>query len=351
MIIEIDKIVESLHQPLAKMRSIVIIVHQNPDGDAIGSALALYAFLVNQQHQVDVLVPNEYPFFLKWLPNSDKVLVFTDKHDEVIRKISESEIIFCLDFNEPKRIGKMADSLIASSAVKVLIDHHPPSEPFTDFSMCDTSVSSAAELVYEFMIRFDCKSVDKAVAECIFTGMMTDTGCFNFNSSRPRTYAIVSELLFLGINKDRNFSNVYDNYSVERMKLLGYTLDNKLVVYPDFHAAYISLTKDELKNHQSQTGDTEGFVNYALSIKGIVFSVFFTETDDFIKISLRSKGSFDVNQFSRKHFNGGGHQNAAGGRAYMTMAETLAYFESILPEYSVMLNECYEQRVLLNNKT
>jgi len=315
-------------------KKIVIVTHSNPDGDAIGSSLALYLFLKNQKFQVSVVTPNDYPLFLHWLPSNDEVLVYIHKKKQVKKIIEVADLIINLDFNDLKRIGEVGHLVEQSKALKIIIDHHPYPTDFADFTISTTTVSSTAELVYYFMEKtLGKKYINKDVASCIYTGIMTDTGCFSFNSSNSQTFKIVAELQKIGINKDQIYSDVYDNYSEYRMKLLGYCLDKKMILLPEYQAAYISLTKEELEKYHFAPGDSEGFVNYPLSIKNIIFTAIFIERKDYIKVSLRSKGDFQVNQIAMDCYNGGGHKNAAGGEIKASLDDAINIFTKAAPFY------------------
>ncbi len=251
-----------------------------------------------------------------------------------------ADVIFVVDCNELKRIIRLQEDYNASVAYKVLIDHHPGPDLFVDCMLSDTSVSSTAELIYRFITETGLeKYADKDVATCLLTGIMTDTGCFSHNSSTRKTYETVASLLDYGIDKDEIYNRIYNNYSEKRMHLLGFSLHEKMEVLDEYHTAIISLTRDELNSFNFQVGDTEGFVNYPLSIKGICFSVLFVENGNKIRISLRSKGSFAVNEIARKYFNGGGHTNASGGESFESMEETLSQFKAIIPEYQEELSD------------
>lgn len=328
-------IINEIKELLSLSKNIVIITHYDSDGDAIGSALGLYIFLKKKHHKVNIVVPNNYPEFLQWLPENNKILIFSKQKKEVVKLIAQAEIIFNIDYNELSRVKDIEPFIRAANITNILIDHHPDPEPYADYIISDTSVSSTAELVFEFINLSGAQHLlDKSIAECLFTGIMTDTGAFSFNSSLPRTYQIVAELLSLGIDKDKIYSNIYDNFSEHRMKFLGYCLNEKMVIIPEYNTAFISLTKEELKKYKFTPGDSEGFVNYPLSVKGIVFSAIFIEKGALTKISFRSKGNFAVNKFARKYFEGGGHKNAAGGQAELSLDETLKKFVSLLPEYA-----------------
>jgi phosphoesterase RecJ-like protein len=319
-------------------KQIAIITHVNPDGDAMGSSLGLYKILRNTGHEVTVITPNVYPGFLHWLPGNNNVLVYPSDKEIAIKKISEAEIIFNIDFNDLKRIKQFSKFLEDSGAYKVIIDHHPEPVSFADLIIADVNVSSTAELVYLFIKDLELqKFIDKDIATCLFTGIMSDTGCFSYNSSNKKTYMVVSELLDYGFNKDEIYYKLYDNFTANRMRLLGYALNEKMEVLPEYKTALISLNKDELVKFHFQTGDSENFVNYPLSIKDTCFSALFIERENHIKISFRSKGDFAVNEFAKKHFNGGGHLNASGGESYMNLTETLQKFRDLLPEYKEQL--------------
>ncbi|MGM0496484.1 MAG: DHH family phosphoesterase [Bacteroidota bacterium] len=329
-----DSIIQQVKKSIENIKKIVVITHFNPDGDAIGSSLALYHYLVKQQYDVSVIIPNRTPHFLHWLPGNEQIRIYDDAPDESKTLIKEAELIFFLDFNVIDRTQGMENFLKSLSTQKILIDHHPEPENFADITISSTEVSSTSELLYEFLISLgnEC-DMNKDIAECLYTGIMTDTGSFSYNSSSPDTYYIVSKLIEQGIDKDKIYWQVYDNYSVHRMRLLGYCLNQKLKVFPEYATAYISITKNELDQFNYEQGDSEGFVNYPLSIKGIVFSVIFIEHEEHIKISFRSKGEFYANYFARNHFNGGGHRNAAGGYSETSLEETLKKFEQELPGY------------------
>mgnify|MGYP000152577322 CR=1 FL=1 len=324
-----DNIIQNVKSSLKNVEKIVIITHFNPDGDAVGSSLALYHYLIKHQYKVSIIIPNRAPRFLKWLPGNEKIYIFEDTFDESKALINESDLTFFLDFNVINRTQGMENYLKALSTKKILIDHHPEPENFADIIISSTDVSSTSELLYEFIISLGNENdINKDIAECLYTGIMTDTGSFSYNSSLSQTYYIVSKLIEKGIDKDKIYWKVYDNYSVDRIRLLGYCLNKKLKVLPEYATAYISITRKELDVFNYETGDSEGFVNYPLSIKGIVFSVIFIEHDEHVKISFRSKGAFYANRFARNHFNGGGHQNAAGGNSEASLEETLQNFEN-----------------------
>ncbi len=320
---------------LKSSKNIVILSHVNPDGDAIGSSLALCQVLINiGKINTSVVVPNEYPDFLKWMPGTVHISIMSKESKKATRAIEDADMIFMLDFNSTDRAGEAEKYINASKAYKVLIDHHPDPGNFADITITDTRASSTAELVYRFIeTAGKLKYIDNNVATCIYAGIMSDTGSFSYNSSEPETYRVLSELLRRGIDKDKIFSRVYDNFSENRMRLLGFCLDKKMVVFPEFGTAYMSLSLSEKRIYKYVRGDAEGFVNYPLSIKGISFTAFFMENDDHVKISFRSKGHFDANRFALENFNGGGHKNASGGESKLGLQDTINKFISLLPSY------------------
>ncbi|WP_396603237.1 bifunctional oligoribonuclease/PAP phosphatase NrnA [Algibacter sp. R77976] len=332
--------ITSIKQLLSTKKKIVIVPHKNPDGDAIGSTLGLYHYLLKGLHQVQVIVPNDYPHFLKWIPGNDSIL----KHDSQTKAcnalINDADIIFTLDFNAFHRTGNMETVLTESSALKIMIDHHQAPDDYAKYTFSDVSMSSTCEMVYHFIDMLgDADLVDSAIATCLYVGIMTDTGSFRFRSTTSKTHAIVAKLIEKGANNNEIHNNVYDTNSYERLQLLGCALTN-LRVIPESKAAYITLSQDELQKYDYKKGDTEGVVNYGLSLNGIVLAAIFIEDrkEGIIKISLRSKGNFSVNEMSRAHFEGGGHTNAAGGKSYLSIEKTVEKFISILPTYNKALN-------------
>lgn len=325
---------------LDKYEKIVIVTHLSPDGDAIGSSLSLYHYLIEQGNDVYVIVPNDFPHFLKWLKGAKDILVYGKYPEYATKLINEAELIFCLDFNIPKRIGALGPLVEAAKAKKVMVDHHPEPSDFCDVTISHPEISSASELIFRLICRMgDFEVMSKSSAEAIYTGMMTDTGAFTYNSNDPQIYYIICELLKKGIDKDQIYSKVYHSYSEYRYRMLGYVLCEKMKVYPEYNAALITLSKEEQERFHAKKGDTEGFANLPLNIEGIIFSVFIREDNDLIKISLRSQGNFPCNRFSQQCFNGGGHLNASGGEFLGTLEEATAIFEKTLPEYAELLKQ------------
>ncbi|MBT8376612.1 MAG: bifunctional oligoribonuclease/PAP phosphatase NrnA [Bacteroidia bacterium] len=321
-------------------KEIVIVPHKNPDGDAMGSTLGLYHFLKGLGHKATVIAPNDYPEFLKWLPSDDTVIKYESQTKEADDLIDKAELIFTLDFNALSRTGEMETSLIASTATKILIDHHQQPDQYAAYMYSDVSMSSTCEMVFNFIEFLDgLDRISPEIATCLYTGIMTDTGSFKFRSTTSRTHRVIATLIDKGADNMQIHDNVYDTNSYQSLQLLGCALQN-LRLLTEFNTVYITLSQEELDAHNFRKGDTEGFVNYGLSIKDVVLAVIFIENkqEDIIKISLRSKGTFSVNDFARTHFSGGGHINAAGGRSELDLSETVEKFISILPQYKTELN-------------
>ena len=333
------EITTTVNNLLNEPKDIVIVGHKNPDGDAVGSCLGLYFFLKKLGHNPTVIVPNDFPDFLKWLPGSETILIYEKNSEQSESCISEADLIFTLDFNSLGRIGSMQEPLEQSNATFVMIDHHQQPGDYAVATYSDTSMSSTCEMVYVFMESLQgLHLLDSKIATNLYTGIMTDTGSFRFPSTSASTHRRIASLIEAGANNAKIHQNIYDTSSPDRMKLLGVALKN-LVILPEFKTAYISLTQKDLDENKFKKGDTEGFVNYALSIKGIVFAVIFIENkqESIIKMSLRSKGDFSVNEVARTHYHGGGHINAAGGRSSHSLNKTISEFISILPDYKAAL--------------
>ena len=330
-----------LKQALSNKSNIVIVGHKNPDGDAIGSCLGLANFLKQLEHQVTVVMPNDFPEFLKWIPETQTIINYEQHRDNVKNCLSEANLVFTLDFNALNRTGDLAQELMATNADFILIDHHQEPDDYALVTYSDVGMSSTSEMVYHF-IEFmgGLNLLNKEIATQLYVGIMTDTGSFRFPATTAATHRIIAHLIEAGAPNSIIHQNVYDTNSPDRLKLLGVALNN-MVMLPEYKTAYITMSQEELNNNNFKKGDTEGFVNYALSMKGVIFAMIFIENkkEKIIKISLRSKGSFSVNDFSRKYFNGGGHTNAAGGKSSKTLSKTVEEFISILPGYKKELNE------------
>ena len=322
-------------------KSIVIVTHKNPDGDAMGSSLGLYNYLLRKNHSVKVVTPNSYPAFLQWLPGDDKVVKFSENPDRAASLIKKAGVIFCLDFNALRRIEDAGEHVKKSKATKILIDHHLQPEKFAHYMMCEKKSCSTAQLVFDFITALgDKKLINRKMANCLYTGIMTDTLNFKISTTSAHTHRVVADLIEAGAQNNLAYSNVFDTNSENRIRLLGHCLVKEMKVLADYNSAFIALSSSDLRKHNFQKGDAEGIVNYPLSIDGIKFSALFMEMEDEIKISFRSKvnaarpsGAFDVNKFARKHFNGGGHANAAGGEAHTSLDDAVLKFVSVLPEY------------------
>ncbi len=329
---------QKLKDVLSASQKILITTHHRPDGDAMGSSLALYNYLRLKGNEVTVITPSEYPDFLEWLPGNDNVIVY-EKDENAAKKIVESStVIFCLDFNWMSRVEKMEQPLRSSRAIKVLIDHHLEPEKTFDHVFSFPESCSTCELIYEFIVGLgDRKMINKEIAECIYTGIMTDTNSFRYASMKSDTHRIIADLIDAGAENYKIHENVYDTSLENRLRLLGYSLKEKLTVLPEFNTAYIALSQAELDMFNFKPGDSEGIVNYALSIKGIKMAAFFTDREGEIKISFRSKGDFSVKDMSAKYFHGGGHKNASGGKSDESLAATVEKFLSILPQYKSQL--------------
>lgn len=333
--------INQLKNLILQTNKIIVVGHENPDGDTVGSVLGFYGLLKKMDKEVYAVFPNDAPEFLKWLPFFDECFIYTKSSQRVNQLLAETELVIGLDFNELKRSGKISEEIKKLSCTKVIIDHHPYPDPFFDIILSDTEVSSTAELAYRLIEQLEWTQwIDDTIATCIFTGIMTDTLSFNVNAHRPATYEIAAKLLKYKVDKNDIHRKVFNSYSEQRMRLLGYALHQKMKVLHEWNAAYIWLNKDELKHFCFQVGDSEGMVNYPLSIKGIKLAALFLEKENYIKISMRSIGNVPVNEIMKNHFIGGGHKNAAGGEEYqLSLDDTLRKFESILPLYQSYLWE------------
>ncbi|WP_448519413.1 DHH family phosphoesterase [Rhodoflexus sp.] len=334
--------IESLGQELAVPRRVAIIPHQKPDADALGSSLALWGFLRKKGHSPTVISPTDYPDFLFWMPGNDSVISYSEQtKEECAKAIADAEVIFCLDFNDPKRCEPLDTFLHANtSAIKALIDHHQDKKDFADFEYCRVSAAATAELIYEFIgLIGSHNDIDTDIASCIYAGILTDTGSFKYPATTAAIHRIVADLLETGIDHTAIHRNIYDTSTLDRLKLKGFALSERLKVIPDLQTAYFILSKADLGRFRHQTGDTEGLVNYGLSIKGIKLAVILKEDEGFVKMSLRSVGNLSVNEMARTYFNGGGHMNAAGGRLDMSIQDAEATFLEVLSAYKSILAE------------
>ncbi len=331
---EIDKI----KRFLSEKRKIVIIPHKNPDGDAIGSSTALKYYLDNFNHNVDIISPNQFPEFLKWMDPNNIIKIF-DEDEKYSQKIIDAELIFTLDFNNLVRISGMKEYVKKSNAKIIMIDHHEEPSNYADFMYSEPKMSSTCEMIYHFIEKMgDVDKIDKNISRSLYAGIMTDTGSFKFPSTTELTHLVISNLLKTGISHSDIHNHIYDNNKFERVQLLSFAL-SKIKIIENLNTCYISLSQKELNKFNYEKGDTEGIVNYGLSIKNIKFAVIFMENsnDNVIRISLRSRGDFDVNQFSKNIFGGGGHKNAAGAISKKSLDNTINYFLDSLKNYKESL--------------
>ena len=327
-------------EQIEKAQKIVLVTHLSPDGDAMGSSLGLYHYLQDLGKEVRVVVPNAFPYFLKWMNGAKDIVVNTYIPTVAEALIKNADLIFCLDFNTLKRIGALGELVEQSSAKKILIDHHlDPDEDF-DVVISYPKISSTSEIVFRLIAQLgDFERITSTLAECIYTGMMTYTGGFTYNSNDPEIFEIISMLLKKGVDRDHIYREVFNNYSEQRFRLLGFTLSQRMKIYPERKASLIYLSLEDQKQFNLTKGDTEGFVNYPLSIKGVLFSVFIREDDELTKVSLRSQGDFPCNKFAADFFNGGGHLNASGGELYGSVEDAISLFEEGLEKYADLLEE------------
>ena len=326
-----EKDIQGVKDLLSAPKKIVIIPHRSPDGDAMGSTLGMYHFLTKLGHNPTVISPNEFPSFLAWLPASEKVLFYEKERSKTTKVLEEAELIFVMDFNAFHRTGEMENILKRLTAPYIMIDHHQKPDLFATHMYSDTKMGSTCEMLYNFISFLGKESlIDATIGTCIYTGIVTDSGSFRFPSTSAATHRIVAKLLDVGIDNGEIHSQLFDNNSYSSLQLLGSALKN-MKILPNGSVSYITLSQVELDSYNYVKGDTEGIVNYGLSIKGVIFTAIFIEhaEENIIKISLRSKGDFDVNQLAREHFNGGGHINAAGGKSVLSMKDTVEQFEQI----------------------
>lgn len=329
--------IQAIQLLLSTPKKIAIIPHRGPDGDAMGSTLGLYHFLLKNNHQAVVVSPNEFPDFLAWMPGSEAVKIFEKDKKNCTKILEEAELIFTLDFNALHRVGEMEKVLAELKAPFIMIDHHQKPDDYATYTYSDTSFGSTCEMLYNFISLLGKRAdIDKTIGTCIYTGILTDSGSFRFPKTTGTTHRIIAELIDLGVENTVIPTLLFDNSSFGRLQLLGRALQN-MKVLTEHKTAYTTLTQDELNTFDYVKGDTEGIVNYGLNIKGILFTAIFIENEDekIIKISFRSQGDFDVNQFARDHFNGGGHRNAAGGKSEVSMEETIKKFEDLVTKLSI----------------
>lgn len=332
--------VERVKEILEKSTSprIVITTHHKPDADALGSSLALYAFFKKLGFFTTVISPTDYPSFLNWMPGEEKVFVYEFHPDKCKEFTRQATLVFCLDFNSLKRINDYGEVVRQSAAQKVLIDHHMEPEGFEDISLWDVTASSTAELIYRFIVDWGGKNLlDKDIAACLYAGIMTDTGSFRFDSVKPNTHRIVADLLETGIEHSKIHNEITDSFTASRWKFVGYILSNKMEVLEGLNTVLITVNDAELKEYNIKTGDTEGLVNFGLSIKGIELAVLIIDRTVLVKMSFRGKGRFPASKFAREFFEGGGHFSAAGGQSSLSLDETIEKFKKSIITYKEYL--------------
>ena len=331
--IDLSKYTKELSKLFSSSENILIISHINPDGDSIGAQLALYHYFKATGKSVSLMAPNHLQEFLKWMDGVDQINVFINDRKKCRKLIEEADLIVMLDFNQPNRLGEAEEFVLTSRAKRVIIDHHLEPVSFAELIISDPSMCSTSELVHEIICEINGGNfMNRPYAEALYVGIITDTGNFEHGSYSSRTFRIVADLLDTGIIKEKIINLIYNNFSSDRIRLQGFALNQRMVVMPEFNTAYIYLSKSDLKEYNHVKGDTEGFVNMPLSIKGINFSALFIEKDNFIKLSFRSKGRFPSNEFASLYFSGGGHLNASGGEYTDTLDNTIAYFLKVLKE-------------------
>lgn len=330
-----------LKEKLTEKQRIVVTTHYKPDGDAMGSSLGLYYWLQAQGHEVQIIVPSDYPSFLFWMPGQKDVIIYTEQLDLSHQLIDDADLIFCLDFNHLSRIHEMENPVRNSTALKVMVDHHLAPENFDDFRHWDSSAAATAQLVYDLIVNQfgDRKHITPDIATCLYTGIMTDTGSFRFSSTSAQVHLIIADLITLGAQNWKIHEHVFNSSTENRLKFLGFCLLNRLEVLPEYNTAVFSVSREDISRFNVTTGDTEGLVNYALSVSGIRLAALIIDRKERIKISLRSIGDFPCNEICSTYFNGGGHRNAAGGSSEESLEKTVLTFKAILPNYKNLLTQ------------
>lgn len=319
--------------------NIVLTTHHRPDGDAMGSTLGLYHYLIQYHHKVTIMPPNDGGNYLHFLPGYDKVVCYFEDNPELGTSIlQEADVIFSVDYSQLSRVNAMGAVILQSNAKKVMIDHHIDPQEFSDYQLWDEHAAAACELVYYFIETLgDTDKINATVAECLYTGIVTDTGSFRFPATKPSLHRLVANLMETGFLHHKIHEELFSSSSLERLRFLGYCLCHKLVVLPEYKTAYLAISAKELEEYNVQTGETEGLVNYALSIAGVRFAVLIIDRTLKIKLSFRSIGDFAANEFAKHHFKGGGHFNAAGGESEEALEQVVERFLSLLPQYKERL--------------
>lgn len=320
-------------------KNIIIVTHHRPDADALGSSLGMSGYLKKKGHHVTVISPSDYPDFLHWMKGNDEVLIYEkSKQQSINQLIAAADVIFCLDFSSLHRINELGEQVGLSEAKKVLIDHHLDPQDFATFKFWSVEAAATAELIYELITSLgDTDLIDQDIAEVLYAGIMTDTGSFQHSNTTQKVHRITASLIELGADTHKVARLIYDSNSLDNLRFKGFALSQRLEVLEEFNVALFAITKEDLIRHNSKTGDTEGLVNYALSIRGIVLAALIIDHGELIKISFRSVGDFPANELAQKYFSGGGHKNAAGGRSKLSLEETVNKFKNLLPEYKSKL--------------
>jgi phosphoesterase RecJ-like protein len=332
------KSIEDIKPLLESPKKVLITMHQKPDADAMGSSLALFHYLQQKGHEVTVISPTNFPDFLKWMPGADLVIDFESMQDRALKAMEVVDLLFCLDFNALYRTKHMAPYLEKLDCIKILIDHHLEPQPDFDYGVSDTSASSTAQLVYETIYKLgDEKYINVDIASCIYAGTVTDTGSFRFASTSSRVHRMVADLMDRGLKHEVIHQEIYDNFLENRLRFLGHSLLNRMEVFYEYNTAILAIPYSDLKRFDLQTGDTEGLVNFLLSIQGIKLAALIIDRNSEVKLSFRSKGGVDVNTFARKYFDGGGHFNAAGGRSTDSLDKTVQRFIKAIEENELLL--------------
>ena len=329
--------IKELKALLAYPKDIVITTHRNPDGDAIGSSLAVYHFLNKLGHAVRIVSPSEYPDVFGWMKDIEKIIIYDTDPEDAQDVIQRADMIFCLDFNALDRIDKVGELIEKAKGVKVMVDHHLYPEPFPEFMLSDTTASSTCELVFDLITGLGWKEhMDHIIGECLFTGILTDTGSFKYSTS-AKLYRIVAELIEFGVDDYRLQDLIFNSMQEKHLRLLGHCLNNRMEILEEYQTGIITLTKEDYADFDIQRGDTEGIVNFLLKVKKVKVAAFITEQPTIVKISLRSKGDFSVQEIARRHFKGGGHKNASGGYSFQSLSANVRRFKGVLPEYKDQL--------------
>jgi len=329
---------EELKEFLSTPRKIFITTHAKPDGDALGSSLALYHYLLKKGHEPTVVSSSDYGMYLHWMPGSPSILCLPESREKIMKLLAETDLIFCLDFNNYQRTEHLADALRKATAPKVMIDHHLEPEGFDAWRMWNPDACATAELIYKFMdMMGDLDLMDKDIATCIYTGLVTDSGSFRYPNVTANVHRIVASLMDAGLEHSSVHTHVFDTFTEKRLRFFGLCMKNKLVIFPEYRAACISVTREEIKEYEIKTGDTEGLVNYPLMLADVSLAALIIDREHIIKLSIRSKGSFPANEFAGKYFEGGGHHNAAGGSHKGTLQGAVDLFMKGLEEYKPLL--------------